>query len=324
MGNFLIIDKESIAHIIREASYDDLILNSEEAFISYSKGRTVIPEVGHLQFNEPPGEVHIKYGYIRDQNYYVVKIASGFYKNDLLGLPSGMGINLIFNQHSGELKYVLFDEGYLTDIRTALAGAVAAKYLAPKKVVKIGVLGTGVQARLQLKYLKGIIACRNVMVWGRNELKLEQLKIDLEKEDLVVEVADMVSEVAQNCNLIITTTASRQPLIQSKDIKPGTHITAVGADSPGKQELESSLLQRANLVVADSISQCVNHGEIHKAFAEGLIKTEKLLELGNIIGTKSYRRQNEDISVMDLTGIASQDIQISNFILDHYPYPLSE
>lgn len=317
MAKFQIIEKELISNIIRGASFDDLILNSEEAFISYSRGRTVVPEVGHLQFIDPPGEVHIKYGYIRDQKYFVVKIASGFYENGLLDLPSGMGINLIFNQCSGELKFILADEGFLTDIRTALAGAVAAKYLAPKEIIKIGVLGTGVQARLQLKYLKGITACRNVMAWGRNSFSVKQLKNDLEKEGFVVEVTDKVSKITKNCNLIVTTTASRQPLIKSKDIQPGTHITAVGADSPGKQELESSLLQRANLVVADSISQCTNHGEIHKAFAEGLIKTEKIQELGNIINTKAYHRQDEDISIADLTGIASQDIQISNFIIDH-------
>jgi len=317
MGKFKIIEKELISNIIGGASFDDLILNSEEAFISYSSGRTVVPEVGHLQFIDPPGEVHIKYGYIRDQKYYIVKIASGFYENGLLDLPSGMGVNLIFNQCSGELKFILADEGFLTDIRTALAGAVAAKHLAPKEIIKIGVLGTGVQARLQLKYLKGITACRNVMAWGRNSFRVKQLKNDLEKEGFVVEVTDKVSKITQNCNLIVTTTASRQPLIKSKDIQPGTHITAVGADSPGKQELESSLLQRANLVVADSISQCTTHGEFHKAFVKGLIKTEKILELGNIINTKAYHRQNEDISVADLTGIASQDIQISNFIIDH-------
>ena len=130
----------------------DVIAAMEEAFSAYSAGRAVVPPVGELLLEK--GEVHIKYGYIKNEEFYVIKIASGFYENAELGISSGNGLMLLFKQETGELASILLDEGHLTNVRTAAAGAVAAKYLAPKKVHRIGIVGTGVQARLQLIHLK--------------------------------------------------------------------------------------------------------------------------------------------------------------------------
>ena len=144
----------------------DLMPLIEEGFVAYSDGRSVVPPVGELVFKNPPGDVHIKYGYIQGDEYYCIKIASGFYENEKLGLPGGSGMMLLFRQQTGESVCVLHDEAYLTDIRTAVAGAISAKLLAPEDVSTIGVIGTGVQARLQVEHLDGVVVCKEVAVWG--------------------------------------------------------------------------------------------------------------------------------------------------------------
>jgi len=144
----------------------DVIKIIEEGFVAYSQGKVVVPPVGEMIFEEPPGETHIKYGFIKNDDYYVIKIASGFYGNYKLDLPSNYGLMLLFSQKTGFLSCILFDEGWLTAVRTAAAGAVAARYLAPKNISRIGIFGAGEQGRLQLGYLKGIVDCRDVIAWG--------------------------------------------------------------------------------------------------------------------------------------------------------------
>ena len=128
-----------------------LIQDIEAGFVLYSEGRVKVPPVGFLHFDDPPGDVHIKYGYVVGDDYYAVKMASGFYNNPDLGLPASNGLVLLFSQKTGELKLIMLDECWLTDIRTAAAGAAAAKHLAPKTINHIGIVGTGVQAKLQSK-----------------------------------------------------------------------------------------------------------------------------------------------------------------------------
>ena len=151
----------------------DLIPLIEEGFVAYSKGQSVVPPVGELLFEEPTGETHIKYGYIKGQEYAAVKIASGFPGNASVGLSNSQGVILLFSQQTGELVSVLLDEGHLTDVRTAIASMITLKHLAPKKTKKIGIIGTGIQANLQLTYLHQVTDCKNIMVWGRNEEKMK-------------------------------------------------------------------------------------------------------------------------------------------------------
>ncbi|MFC1620466.1 ornithine cyclodeaminase family protein [Candidatus Neomarinimicrobiota bacterium] len=293
----------------------DLLTAIEEGFRAYSAGEAVVPPVGELLLEK--GEVHIKYGYLRGGSYYVIKIASGFYDNPKLGLPSGNGLMLLFSQDSGELVSILLDEGYLTDVRTAIAGAIAAKYLAPPNVERIGIVGTGVQARLQLEYLKPVTSCRGVLVWGRGAEQLAHYQRDMESQGFSVEVTQDSGSVLRTCSLIVTTTPATEPLLASPDLQTGTHITAVGSDTPNKQELEPGILEKADIVVADSISQCLVRGEIHHALDSGHISRDEIIELGNIIVGKSARRTAPDqITVADLTGVAVQDIQIATAVYE--------
>ncbi len=294
----------------------DTIRVIEDGFVAYSRGRTIIPPVGELLFSDPPGEAHIKYGYIKNEEHYVIKIASGFYKNVKKGLPSGDGLMLLFNQRTGLLAGILLDEGHLTNVRTAAAGAVAAKYLAPKQVDCIGVFGTGVQGKMQIRYLDKILDCKNIMVWGLEMDECSQYKEEMEKLGYSVTATLEPGKIAENCNFIITATPSPDPLLKSEQIKPGTHITAIGSDTPGKNELDPVILQKADIVAADSINQCRTRGEIFKAVSTGVITIEKPVELGNIIsGEINGRTHKDQITIADLTGVAVQDIQISVAVL---------
>ena len=163
-----LLNKKEITEVIRNTDPNELIKYIETAFISYSDGTANIPPVGHLGFEAPPADIHIKYGHIKEDPYYVIKIASGFYDNPSIGLPSSNGMMLAFDAKTGTPACILSDEGYLTDLRTALAGAVAAKHLAPKHVSCIGIIGTGIQARFQLQYLKHVTDCKTVFVFGRD------------------------------------------------------------------------------------------------------------------------------------------------------------
>jgi ornithine cyclodeaminase len=295
----------------------DLAKYIEEGFVAYSEGRVIVPPVGELIFEAPPGDAHIKYGYIRGDEYFAVKIASGFYENYRLNLPSGSGLMLLFSQQTGQPLCILLDEGYLTDVRTAVAGQIAAKYLAPTSVSCIGVLGAGVQARMQVEYLAAVTACRTLLVWGR-EASRERLRAYAEQMrglGYTVRTTHDTREVGQTCELIVTATPSKAPLLRAADLRPGVHITAMGSDTPEKQELEAEILAKADIVVADSREQCLTRGEIHRALSAGRLLPGAVRELGQVIANPSLRRtSNDQLTVADLTGVAVQDVQIAKAV----------
>jgi len=309
------IGLSEIKSIIEGSTPEALLQCIEEAFVSYADGTATVPPVGHLGFTNPPGDMHIKYGYIKNDPYFVIKVACGFYRNQSIGLPNSNGLMMVMDARTGEPKVLLQDEGYLTDMRTAIAGAVVAKHLAPKSVEAIGILGTGVQARLQLQCLPWVTSCRKVYVYGRNCDKVTDYAANMCVHGFDITKCDSSAEVAQNCNLIVTTTASTEPLLVSDDIRKGTHITAMGSDVPGKQELAPEILAKADVVLCDSQSQCVDHGETHFAVGRGLLHPEDLVEVGTWIDAHLSRSQ-EAITVADLTGVATQDIKIASYVLD--------
>jgi len=291
----------------------DLVPAIEEGFRRYSAQQAVVPPVGELLLEK--GEVHIKYGYLQGGEYYVIKVASGFYGNPQLGLPSSNGMMLLFSQQTGQPEAILLDEGHLTDIRTAVAGAIAAKHLAPDRVSRIGIVGAGIQARLQLRYLGDVTSCRDVLVWGRDESEVDVYRDEMERHGFRVETTLDTAILQETCNLIVTATPAAKPLLHVEHLQQGTHITAVGSDTPHKQELDARILARADLVVADSIAQCLERGEIHQAIKAGLLAPERLVELGQVIsGEANGRTDDGQITIADLTGVAVQDIAIATAV----------
>jgi ornithine cyclodeaminase len=308
----LIMDRARIETVLADL---DLVPLLEEAFRGYSGGRAIVPPVGELLLDQ--GEVHIKYGAIDGDDYYVIKVASGFYDNATLGLPSSNGLMLVFRQATGEPVAVLLDEGHLTDLRTAVAGAIGAKLLAPLEIERIGVLGTGTQARMQVQQLAALTPCRTVLAWGRDSARVARYAADLAGAGFDVEAAPDPAGVAVACNLIITTTPSVEPLLQAADIRAGTHITAIGSDTADKQELAADVLAMADVVVADSLEQCRSRGEIAQALASGAIADGKAVELGAVLSGEAGGRASEDqVTVFDSTGVAVQDIAIATAVVD--------
>lgn len=309
-----IINLDQIKNVLKDL---DPVQAVEEGFVTYSEGKVIVPPIGEMLFKNPSGEAHIKYGYIKNDDYYVIKIASGFYENYKINLPTNSGLMLLFSQKSGQLLCILLDEGYLTAVRTAAAGAVVAKYLAPKSVYRIGVFGAGEQGKLQVEFLKPILDCKDVIVWGINQEEVDAYKKYMESRGYNIQTTLEPNDIASSCNFIVTATPSRTPLLQSNQIKKGTHITAMGSDTSEKQELDSRILQMADIVAADSIIQCQSRGEIYQALKAGVLKEEKPVELGNVIIRKDLqRRSDEQITVADLTGVAVQDVQISKAVYE--------
>lgn len=293
----------------------------EDGFVLLSEDKVVVPPVGFMHFDEPPGDVHIKYGFVKNDDVYVLKMASGFYNNAELGVSVADGLILVFNQKTGHLKMILLDKAWLTDMRTAAAGAVAARHLAAKSITSIGIVGTGVQARMQLELLKDVVDCKSCLIWGRDANKVSATIADLKASKAIqdwgleLNAASDIDELVSNCNLIVTTTSAKEPLIRAEHLQPGTHITAMGSDDHGKQELAAEVLAKADLVIADSISQCVDHGECFHAVKDKLIEESSILELGNVIKNPGIGRTSEEqITVADLTGVAIQDIQIAKMV----------
>ena len=291
---------------------DEVVDAMEQGFVDYSRGLVDVPPVGLLHFEDPPGDVHIKYGRVVGGSTYVVKIASGFYRNVDLGLPVSDGSMLLYDSETGQLLAILLDKGWLTEVRTGAAGAVAARHLAPPDVARVGVLGSGVQARFQLRALEPILESRSAVAWSRDRSRAGAFAAEMSGDGWDVAVVDAPADVAAVCSLIVTATPAAEPLLMAADIRPGTHITAMGSDSVGKQELGADLLAAADAIVADSLSQAFHHGECAAGAAAGAITEDDAVELGSVIaGDTPGRRSPDDITVADLTGVAVQDLVIA-------------
>ena len=312
MNDSVVMNWDEIASLLSQINVHEAMKN---AFIEYSKGNSEIPPVGELLFEDPPGEVHIKYGYIKGGSHYVVKIASGFPDNQKLKMKPGQGMMLLFDINSGLPRAILIDDANLTDLRTGIAGAISSELLALQGIDSASIIGSGVQARYQIRCLVDLLPLRGIKIWARNAQKAKDLINDLRDLNVDIEFKDDLESLVKESKLIVTTTSSREPLIESDWVQPGTHITAVGSDTPEKCELEPKLLSRASVIVADSISQNKLRGEIHQALKVKCISENDLIELGELLDDKQEgRTDDQQISIADLTGVAVQDLVIAEAV----------
>jgi len=295
----------------------------EGAFAAYSSGQAELPSVIHLDVPERRGEIHIKTGHLHGGPYYAVKMVSGFPENAALGLAVNDGMVAVFDAQTGSPAAFLLDNGFITDYRTAAAGAVAAKHLARREIRNVAVLGTAGQARYQPEILTQVRGFRELRVWGRSAAKAQECVDDLRGRGklpggCVVKAASSVQEGAHGADIVITVTASRQPLLHADWLMQGATVIAVGSDGPDKQELDADCLSRANKVVADSLAQCLRLGEIHHAVERGAITQENVYaELGEITaGRKKGRESEDEIIICDLTGVGVQDVAAASLVME--------
>lgn len=292
----------------------------ERAFAALATGEVIMPPIMSMDLHETNGEVDVKTAYIPGFDGFAIKISPGFFDNPKIGLPSLNGLMILFSAKTGLVESVFLDNGYLTDVRTAAAGGVAACYLAPADVKTAGVIGTGVQARLQTQAAHLVRPFERIIVHGRNAKKAEACARDLhDRIGIEAFVAPNAAELVAQSQLVITTTPAREPVLMADWLHPGLHITAMGSDQTGKNEIDPVALVAADAYVCDNISQCEVSGELEAAKAAGLWGDAIPQELGKVIsGAQKGRMSETDITICDLTGTGAQDTAIATHVREHF------
>ncbi len=287
-----------------------------EAFRALARGEVVQPEPMGFDLTDRHGEAHAKGAYIRGAPFFSLKVATGFLDNPSRGLPVGGGAVWVLDAVTGFPAAFLLDEGYLTELRTGAAGAVAADLLAPREIRRAAIVGSGVQARFQLEALLLVRAPREFVVASRDVAHARACAAEMaSRHGVPVRAAASVEDAVRGADLVVTVTPSRAPVVRDAWVGPGTHVTAVGADLPAKQELEPALLARAT-VVADRVSQCRTQGEVHHAVAAGVLDPARVVELGDVLlGRQPGRTRPEAITVADLTGVGALDAAVANLVM---------
>ena len=310
MGPIPIIDERALRAVVSPAR---AVAVMRDVFRADGEGRTRVPAVINLEIPSARGEFHVKTAYVQGVPHVAVKVASGFYDNPARGLPSGSGLMALFDAATGLPVALLLDNGFLTDIRTAAAGALAADLLANRSVRCVGVIGSGVQAREQVRCLATVRSLSRIVAWSPTRAHLERYCREMRDEGYDVAPADDAEAVCRAAEILVTATPARAPIVRASWLQPGVHVTAVGSDSPGKQEMEPACLERADLVVVDRYAQGAVFGELAHALAAGVLTGEDVTELGAVAaGLKGGRQAADAITIADLTGVGFQDTAIAS------------
>ena len=297
----------------------DLIEPMRNAFKAFSRGDSS-DAIGFLRPNG--GEVHIKSGHMAGSKVFAVKVSAGFQENIARGLPVWDGAVMAFDAITGAPVAIVQDGGLLTDWRTAVAGAVASHALARGDAKTLGVIGTGIQGLWQPLAHKTVIDFDRLLIWGRSVEKAKAIQTQLEPQlpSVKIEVFTNLERLVRESEIIVTATGSTTPLIRSEWLQPGTHITAVGADDDRKRELEFGVLERANVIVVDSLLVNQKYGDIAQALKSGVLETSRLIELGTLLNNPNLGRiSSQQITVAKLVGLGVQDLAAVEVVLERCP-----
>jgi len=295
-----------LPEILAALDEDAALAAVESGFRRLHAFEAQVAAVGHLSFPDAAGDCHIKSAYMAGDEVFVIKVATSFYRNPTLGIPSSNGFMAVLSAKTGEVLGMLRDQGQLTDRRTAMAGVIAARAIHRPGSGILGIVGAGTQALLQARMISRHLKLQTVLVWARNPDAAAGLATRVGGTPV------SLSELCARSDLIVTTTPSTEPLLTSDMLTPGKRIVAVGADAPGKRELAPAILARARVVV-DSCAQCIDHGETGWAVRAGLLDPASLIELGALL-TAPIDFEREEIVVADLTGVAVQDVEIAKSV----------
>jgi len=316
MDDILILNETELRKSVQLNT--DAIDVVEEAFRTLAGGDVVMPPVLSMHFKDANGEVDVKTAYLPGFDSFAIKVSPGFFDNPKIGLPSLNGLMIVLSAKTGLVEAVLLDNGYLTNVRTAAAGAVAARHLASTKVETAGVIGAGIQARLQIAAAHLVRPFNKVIVWSPDDaLNAECASAIAESTGASVKVAENAAEVVAQSQLVITTTPATSPVLHADYLHPGLHITCMGSDQAGKNEIDPEAIARADLYVCDRVSQCERLGELRAAREHGYLRGTTPPELGEVVtGSKLGRQSDNDITICDLTGTGAQDTAIASYALD--------
>ncbi len=308
----IVSEKDLVEHIPLD---EVLIEEIEKGFVALSEGKATVPPIMMIPVPERDGEVDIKSAFVHTMDLMAVKIASGFFKNPDLGLPSQSGQMLVLSTVTGMLEGVLLDNGYLTQIRTAAAGAIAAKYFARTEISTVGVFGSGVQARYQMEAMALVRRFNRIVMFSLDPPERKQAFVDDMKSRLNVEVvlAENGADLVAMSDVVVTTTPSRKAFFSPEWVKPGLHITSMGSDAEDKQELYADVFKKTDVIACDLLSQSTRLGEL-RAVKEAGIMTDfsSVRQIGEVIsGKKPGRENDEQVTVCDLTGVGVQDTMVA-------------
>lgn len=305
-----IIDERDIRAAVDPAG---ALVAAERAFRALAEHGVVQPAPLGLEIAGTHGEVHVKGAYLEASPIFALKVATGFYDNAAHNLPTGAGLVLVFDATTGFPLALLRDNAYLTDLRTGAAGALAARHLAPPRLGRVGILGSGIQARYQARCLALVRQWSDTLAWSPTREHVERYCREMTDElGLPFRPAGTPEEAVRGADLVITTTPSRRPLVEASWLAHHATVIAVGSDGPEKQELAAECLANADKVVADRLSQCLELGEIHHAVRYGLLDPARVYaELGDIVAGKKPGRETDELIICDLTGVGAQDAAIA-------------
>ncbi|MFI6978877.1 ornithine cyclodeaminase family protein [Embleya sp. NPDC050154] len=302
---------------IAKAATRRLVLDTvRDALIAHAEGRTSVPPPLHMDFPEADGDCHVKAGRIIGAADFTVKIATGFYGNPDLGLPSNHGLVCVFNARTGQVRALLDDGGALTAWRTAAAGALITHAMARPDAVTLAVFGTGEQARLQASWLAELRPVGMVLVHGRNPRKATALCDELNANGLPARPAS--AREATAADMLITTTPATAPVLDAAHVREGAHVTGIGTDMPHKNELPPALFHRAGLIATDDHDQCLDHGDFGHAVRAGAAARDDDIAAGLLL-KEPVDRSHSAITVADLTGVGALDAAVASAVLGRLP-----
>lgn len=286
----------------------------ERAFLALATEAVSMPPILRLDIPAHNGEVDVKTAHLPSLESFAIKVSPGFFDNPKLGLPSLNGMMMLLSARTGLLEALLLDNGYLTSVRTAAAGAVAARWLARPDARRAAILGAGEQARLQLHALALVRPLERASVWAPDADKARTYAAEMSARlGIDVVAAPDIDRAVADAEIVVTTTPSRAPLLQAHHLRPGMHVTAMGSDAEHKNEIAPAAIAAATRYVCDRLGQVRVLGELHHAIEAGLIDADAPMpELGQVIaGQASGRCEADDVTICDLTGTGAQDTAIA-------------
>jgi alanine dehydrogenase len=282
----------------------------EKAFADHGNGLVQMPPKMYVSL--PQGDFRTMPAYLPSLGIAGVKIVNVHPDNPARGLPTVMALTVLLDIPTGKPEAII-NATHLTDMRTGAAGAIACKYLSGKKEVVLGMIGTGRQTQAQVAAIGQEITISEIRVWSRNPLHAERFSTSIKG----IECHSSTIGRTCDCDVLVTTTPSKDPVVMSSMVHEGTHINAIGADAPGKEELDPVLLSRGSVFV-DDIAQAVHSGEINIPIKKGLFYKENIAgTLGEVVIGRKKRKHPEEITIFDSTGLAIQDLAIAKIAMMH-------
>lgn len=314
----IIISFEEIKKLIQ---IDDLFEPVRQSLIDYSSQKMIAAPINLLHFKHE-SDAHIKIAAVEDCPYFSIKVATMYPDNVHKGLPANNGAIFLFDATTGEFSAVLQDKGYLTDMRTAAAGASITHSLATKNAQTVAVIGTGIQALYQVLALKKLRDFDHLVIYGRNANKADLLRDQLTADlpNVSITIVKSVEEAVKRSEIIITTTSSTSPLIQGNWLVNGQHITAVGADDTYKQELDQTCFTMASTIYVDSLALNKKYGEFSRAISQNMSIINKTQEFGQLYSNfdKNQSVKHGEITIAKLVGLGVQDLAAASVVMDKY------